>query len=83
MDVYQQFDVGVVPVLTQIVRDTAGNPLEANSDILLNKIMYPYGGRFGIGDVPESFAYGKSGKYFIDSSDKKKKNGQKLIFLNI
>lgn len=68
MDVYQEFDVGVVPVLTQVVRDTAGNPLEANSEILLNKIMYPYNGQFGIGDVPESFAYGKSGKYFIDSN---------------
>jgi len=68
MDVYQEFDVGVVPVLTQVVRDTAGNPLEANSEILLNKIMYPYNRQFGIGDVPESFAYGKSGKYFVDSN---------------
>lgn len=66
--VFQEFDVGVVPVLTQIVKDTAGNPLEANSDILLNKISYPYVGKFGIGNVPESFAYGKWAKYFVDNN---------------
>lgn len=66
--VFQRFDVGVVPVLTQIVKDVQGNPLEANSDQLLNKINYPFKGKFGIGDVPESFAYGKSAKYFIDSN---------------
>lgn len=66
MYVFQQFDIGVVPVLLQIVRDTAGNPLEANSDILLNKIQYPYNGKFGIGDTPEAFAYGKGAKYFCD-----------------
>lgn len=66
--IFQEFDIGVVPVLTQIVRDTAGNPLEANSDALLNKITYPYLGKYGIGDVPESFAYGKGAKYGIDNN---------------
>jgi hypothetical protein len=66
--IFQQFDVGVVTVLTQIVRDTAGNPLSAQSDKLLNKIVYPYQGGYGIGEFPESFAYGKNAKYFIDGN---------------
>jgi hypothetical protein len=66
MYVFQKFDVGVVPILTQIVRDVSGNPLEANSDNLLNKITYPYKGKYGIGDVPESFAYHQYAKYFVD-----------------
>jgi len=68
MYVFQKFDIGVVPILTQIVRDTAGNPLEANSDILLNKIAYPYQGKFGIGDCPESFAYHDRAKYGVDDN---------------
>ena len=64
--VFQKFDIGIVPILTQVVRDTTGNPLEANSNILLNKIQYPYKGKFGIGDVPESFAYYRNAKYFVD-----------------
>lgn len=68
MYVFQKFDVGVVPVLTQIVKDTAGNPLEANSDQLLNKIAYPYAGKYGIGNVPESFAYGKGAMYWLDNN---------------
>ncbi len=66
--VFQEFNVGVVPILTQIVRDVAGNPLEANSDILLNKITYPYDKQYGIGNVPESFAYGKGAMYGIDNN---------------
>ena len=66
--VFQEFDVGVVTVLTQIVKDTAGNPLSAQSDTLLNKIVYPYIGGYGIGNVPESFAYGKHSKYFVDNN---------------
>ena len=66
--IFQQFETGVVPILTQIVKDTAENPLEANSDILLNKISYPYLGKHGIGDVPESFAYSQGAKYFLDSN---------------
>lgn len=66
--IFQEFDVGVVTVLTQIVRDTAGNPLSAQSDKLLNKIVYPYVGQYGIGNVPESFAYGKRAKYFVDNN---------------
>lgn len=68
MYVFHKFDVGVVPILTQIVRDVSGNPLEANSDILLNKITYPYQGKYGIGDCPESFAYTKWAKYFFDNN---------------
>lgn len=64
--VFQKFDIGVVPIFTQVIRDTSGNPLESNSNILLNKIQYPYKGKFGIGDVPESFAYYRNAKYFID-----------------
>lgn len=66
--VFQKFDIGVVPILTQIVKDVTGNPLEANSDVLLNKITYPYHGKFGIGDCPESFAYGKTAKYGFDNN---------------
>jgi hypothetical protein len=62
--VFHQFEVGVVPVLTQIVRDTKDNPLEANSDILLNKITYPYEGKWGIGDYAASFSFGKGNIYF-------------------
>ena len=66
MYVYQKFKVGVVPILLQIVRDTEGNPLEANSDILLNKINYPYNEDVGIGDIPESFASDKDAMYGAD-----------------
>lgn len=66
MYVFHQFEIGIVPILTQIVKDTAGNPLEANSDILLNKITYPYKGKYGIGNMPSSFVYGKGPIYFID-----------------
>lgn len=66
--VFQKFDIGVVPVLQQIIKDVTGNPLQANSNELLNKIQYPYKGKYGIGDFPESFAFGKNGKYFVDSN---------------
>ncbi len=66
--VFQNFDIGVVPVLTQVVKDSANNPLQANSDQLLNKIQYPYKGKYGIGNIPESFAYGKGAKYGIDNN---------------
>lgn len=68
MYVFQKFDIGVVPILTQVVRDVTGNPLQANSDILLNKIYYPYAGKIGIGDVPESFAHGKFAMYGVDNN---------------
>ncbi len=66
MYVFQKFKVGVVPILLQIVQDTAGNPLQANSDILLNKINYPYNEDVGIGDIPESFASDKDAMYGAD-----------------
>ncbi len=62
--VFQKFNTGVVPILTQVVRDTAGNPLEANSEILLNKITYPYAGQYGL--IPESFAFAKGAMYGAD-----------------
>jgi hypothetical protein len=63
--VYQKFKVGNVPVLTQIVKDVAGNPLQANSDQLINKIQY-YAGDFGIGDAAESLAWNNFADYFVD-----------------
>lgn len=68
MYVFQKFDIGVVPILRQVVIDVQGNPLQANSDILLNKIYYPYKGKIGIGDVPESFCHGKFAMYGCDDS---------------
>ncbi len=64
--VFHKFEVGIVPVYMQIIQDTEGNPLQANSTTLLNKIMYPYKGKYGIGDIPECFAYHGYAKYFID-----------------
>lgn len=66
--VWHQFEVGVVPVLIQIIQDTAGNPLQANTNTLLNKIQYPYKGKYGIGNVPSSFAFGKWAKFFVDNN---------------
>ncbi len=67
---FQKFDIGYIPILTQIVKDVSGNPLEANSDILLNKVSYPFKGKFGIGDAPCSLAYGKGMFYFADTNRK-------------
>lgn len=67
--VFQEFDIGVVPVLQQIVLDTAGNPLQANSDTLLNKIQYPYKGKYGM-TFASSFAYYKNAKYGVDGNKK-------------
>lgn len=67
MYVIQKFKVGIVPILLQIIRDTVGNPLEANSDQLLNKINYPYNEDVGIGDIPESFASDKDAMYGVDN----------------
>jgi len=66
LSVYQKFKVGRVPVLTQVVQDVSGNPLQANSDQLINKITY-YQGDYGIGDVPESLAWNNFADYFIDN----------------
>lgn len=66
--VFQQLNTGIVPVLTQIVKDTANNPLEANSDILLNKVRYPFKSNPAIGDIPESFAYADGKIFFGDSN---------------
>lgn len=65
--VFQELDIGVVQVLTQVVKDVVGNPFQADSDKLLNKIQYPYVGKYGMGNVPESFAYGKGAKYGFDN----------------
>jgi len=63
--VFQQFDIGVVPVLQQIVKTASGDSLLTQNDTLLNKIQYPYQGKVGIGNVPESFAYHEYAKYGI------------------
>ena len=65
LKVYQRFKVGNVPILTQIVKDVTGNPLQANSDQLINKIQY-YAGEFGIGDAGSSLAWNNFADYFID-----------------
>ena len=65
MKVYQKLKVGNVPILTQIVKDVTGNPLQANSDQLINKIQY-YSGDYGIGDSPSSLAWDNFADYFVD-----------------
>ena len=65
MSVYQKFKVGRVPILTQVVEDVSGNPLQANSDQLINKITY-YQGDYGIGDCPTSLAWNNFADYFVD-----------------
>lgn len=64
---YQKLNIGVFPILMQIIRDTSGNPLEANSDILINKVNYPYSEQVGIGDIPESFASDNLADYFASN----------------
>jgi hypothetical protein len=64
--VYQKLKVGRVPVLTQIIKDVTGNPLQANSDKLINKIQY-YAGDFGIGDADTSLAWNNFSDYFVDN----------------
>lgn len=64
----QELNVGIIPIFQQIVSDTAGNPLQADSEVLLNKIQYPYGKQYGYGNVPESFAYAKRGIYGVDNN---------------
>lgn len=65
LKVYQKLKVGNVPVLTQIVKDVTGNPLQANTDQLINKIQY-YAGDYGIGDSPCSLAWNNFADYFVD-----------------
>jgi len=66
LKVYQKFKVGNVPVLTQIVKDSANNPLQANTDTLINKIQY-YAGDYGIGDASTSLAWNNFADYFVDN----------------
>ena len=66
LKVYQQFKVGNVPILTQIVKDITGNPLQANSNQLVNKIQY-YAGEYGIGDAATSLAWNNFADYFVDN----------------
>jgi hypothetical protein len=65
LKVYQKFKVGNVPILTQIVKDSANNPLQANTDTLINKIQY-YAGDYGIGDASTSLAWNNFSDYFVD-----------------
>jgi hypothetical protein len=66
LKVYQKFKVGNVPILTQIVKDSANNPLQANTDTLINKIQY-YAGDYGIGDASTSLAWNNFSDYFVDN----------------
>ena len=66
LKVYQKFKVGNVPILTQIVKDSANNPLQANTDTLINKIQY-YAGDYGIGDASTSLAWNNFADYFVDN----------------
>ena len=66
LKVFQQFKVGNVPILTQIVKDVTGNPLQANSNQLINKIQY-YAGNYGIGDAATSLAWNNFSDYFVDN----------------
>ena len=66
LKVFQQFKVGNVPILTQIVKDVTGNPLQANSNQLINKIQY-YAGNYGIGDAATSLAWNNFADYFVDN----------------
>ena len=66
LKVYQKFKVGNVPILTQIVKDSANNPLQANTDTLINKIQY-YAGDYGIGDAATSLAWNNFADYFVDN----------------
>lgn len=65
LKVYQRFKVGNVPILTQIIQDTAGNPFQAQTDKLINKIQY-YQGEYGIGYSPASLAWNNYADYFVD-----------------
>ena len=66
LKVYQKFKVGNVPILTQIVKDSVNNPLQANTDTLINKIQY-YAGDYGIGDAATSLAWNNFADYFVDN----------------
>ena len=66
LKVYQKFKVGNVPILTQIVKDSVNNPLQANTDTLINKIQY-YAGDYGIGDASTSLAWNNFADYFVDN----------------
>ena len=55
-----------MPILTQIVKDSANNPLQANTDTLINKIQY-YAGDYGIGDAATSLAWNNFADYFVDN----------------
>ena len=66
LKVYQKFKVGNVPLLTQIIKDSANNPLQANTDKLINKVQY-YAGDYGIGDASTSLAWNNFSDYFVDN----------------
>jgi hypothetical protein len=64
--VFQKFKVGMAPVFSSIIKDSAGNDTLATSDKLLNPIQY-YTGEFGIGTCPESLASNNFADYFVDN----------------
>jgi hypothetical protein len=67
MRVFQKFKVGVVPIYSQISKDSGGGQLLVNTDRLLNPIQY-YAGDFGIGSAPASLASADFADYFTDNN---------------
>ena len=63
--IFQERKCGLVPMFQQIIKDTSGNPLSAESDRLLNKIQY-YVGDFGMGKLGGSLASHSFVDYFFD-----------------
>lgn len=65
MKVYQRLKVGDVPIFIQIIQDTVNNPLQAQTDKLLNKIHY-YEADQGLGFSPASLAWSSGADYFVN-----------------
>ncbi len=63
--IFQERKCGVVPIFQQIIKDTSGNPLSAESDKLLNKIQY-YAGDYGMGKIGDSLVSHSFVDYFFD-----------------
>ena len=65
LDVYQELRVGSVLINRNILFDTFQQGTVGSSDSVLSPISY-YGGEFGIGFNPESFAEYGGRRYFVD-----------------
>jgi hypothetical protein len=67
MRVFQELKCGRVPVYQQVIKDSVGGDVMAQSNKLLNNIQY-YAGEFGIGKHPESLASNNFADYFVDTN---------------